>query len=298
MLFATPIGCAEGGKMAGITLTPASKVIAEGKTQQFEATAVFSDGTTLTWTSAVLWTITPDSGVTIGNTFGTYGLVTSVSGTGDFIVTATDAANGISHSVLLHVRRPEISITPANAYLPVNNGSNAKYKHQFAATGTMEISAGTGTTTVDLTSSVTWTTTNDTASVGTGGLVTAGTTTGPTQLIASYAVSNSTVATGETTVNITPTLIDSLLIDSPDTVISRGTTSTIPFTAQGSFVDGSVTAPGLTTPWTWRSLSPAVATIDPATGIATVGIANGSTTITATDPISSATGTQMLTILP
>jgi hypothetical protein len=97
-------------------------------------------------------------------------------------------------------------------------------------------------------------------------------------------------------VNIIGTLLDALIIDTPATVISRATTSTTQFTAQGRFEDGSFTIPGLTTPWIWSSSSPAVATIDRATGIATVGPTNGPTTITATDPISRVTGTQILTV--
>jgi hypothetical protein len=212
MLAATFTGCADGGKMAAIVISPETSVIAEGTTQQFEATAFFSDGTAMAWTTAVAWTITPDEDAagtaTIGTAFGSYGLVTSSSGTGDFTVTATDAANGLRATARVHVRRPDIAITPAKAYMPFNNGVNLNYSHQFTATGTMFISENTGTTIVDLTSSVTWTTVppsdSAAASVAPGGLVTTSTTTtGPVIVNVEYIVSGTVVSTATTTLTVT-----------------------------------------------------------------------------------------------
>lgn len=295
-LIVGTMSCARGGKMTAITVSPASKVIAEGKTQQFEATAIFSDGTVLTWTSVVTWTITPDKDITIGNTFGTYGLVTSTSGTtsgtGDFTVTATDATNGLSSSVVLHVRRPDIAITPANAFIPLG------VSHQFKATGTMVISEGTGTTTVDLTSSATWTIISDIPDIATvgakTGIVTASSTlTGQGLIEAAYLSS-----LGTTTVSIMATPLDNLIIQAPpDTGPISRSTKTIQFLAQGTFQDHSTTAL-LTNPWIWSSSSPNIAGIDAETGLATFGSVDGTTIITAKDPISHLTGTRALTVGP
>jgi hypothetical protein len=151
------ISCRQkGGKLALLEVTPASAIIATGTSQQFAATAIFSDGTALVWTSAANWT-TDNPDVTIGNTFGSYGLTTSssiMSGTTSTVtIKATDIANNISGEATLYVTVPQTITVSPNPIVPYMTTGTS---HQFASTALL--SAGTMTTTQDLTSLATWTT--------------------------------------------------------------------------------------------------------------------------------------------
>ncbi len=288
ILFMTLVaGCQRGGMMYEVSISPSEVVVAEGTSHQFAATAIFTDGSVITWTSAVNWSISPDPGTTgtatIGTSFGYFGLVTSTTGTGDFTVTATDVANNLVATAHIYVREPEIRITPTNAFMPVNNGLNTNYSHQFRATGTMMKSAGTLTTTVDLTSSSTWTVSDVSfASVSASGLVTAGAAPGPASLTATYLTSS-----GTTTVNVIPETLTALVISAPSPTMAPA--ATLQFTAKGTFA----TSPDLdyTSSVTWFSSDTGRATIS-ASGLVsatTDTTKTGQTTITAADPISGKT---------
>ncbi|PSM31767.1 ATP-dependent DNA ligase [Haliangium sp. UPWRP_2] len=74
--------------LLSISVSPNFMSIAKGRTQQFTATATFSDGSTSNVTSMVSWSAAPSSVATISNSAGSQGRATGV-GTGTAIITAS-----------------------------------------------------------------------------------------------------------------------------------------------------------------------------------------------------------------
>lgn len=285
------VSCLHGGKMMSITVTPDPATMANGSTLQFTAIATLSDGQTVNWTQASTWTSSLDSTVTITNTAPSNGLATSLTTAGTsatVTITATDPINGISHSVTVNVADPtSIVVMPVNPYM----GKGAV--HQFTAIAIFS----SPTITQDLTSSpsVTWTPDSNLATLGTTtgsfGLVTANTTTLGTVIIT--ALDTVSGKSGTTQLTVTDTPLSYLTVSPADPIISTGTTTQ--FSAQGTFQDLSKTPSGLTSTWTWSSSKTAIATID-SSGLATAGTTTGTTTITATDPITGAAGITILKV--
>ena len=122
------------GKLAVIEVTPSGTLMAEGDTRQLIATAIFTDGSSLNWTSAATWISSDPSIATVGNTIGTYGLVTAASFTTGFInIQAIDVVNGVSGMATLFVSHTpliEIQVKPVNSTLQVGQPPV-----QFTATG-------------------------------------------------------------------------------------------------------------------------------------------------------------------
>ncbi len=126
--------CINGGKLESISVSPSQAVIAEGTTQQFTATAKFSDGSAIQWTTAADWSSSNPDLASVGKSLGSFGLVTAISATtGSVTVTAKDAANKISGSATLFITRtPLVSIQ----VMPVNEIISAGTTTQFTAEGT------------------------------------------------------------------------------------------------------------------------------------------------------------------
>jgi hypothetical protein len=295
-LLAATIGfvsCAKGGKLIAINVTPADPTIATGTDLQFDAVAIFSNGTAIDWTTAAVWSSSDGASVTMGNALGTFGLATSlVTGTtttGTFTITATDTANHISGTATLTVVDPlSITITPNAPFMAKNT------THQFTATATLADLASGSTTTItqNLTSSPTlsWSVSDNTiATISSTGLISTLNTSGTTTIMA-FDIYSSSTPTATTTLTVTDQPIDSITFTPVTPIISMPTT-TLQFTAQGTFLGGALT-PDLTLSVTWNSSNPAVATIsntEPTIGLASALFSGptgtNSTTITATDPI-------------
>ena len=132
-------------KLVSISVTPTNPVLAQGTSQQFTATGMFSDNSTQDLTSSTTWS-SANSG-TAGITAS--GLATAVAGG---TTTITAKYNGISGSTDLTVNSAtllSIAIIPGDA--SISKGT----KQQFAARG-----AFSDNTTQDLTSSVSWASSN------------------------------------------------------------------------------------------------------------------------------------------
>jgi len=143
-----------------ISVTPANLSIAQGTSQQFAATGIYSDNTTQDLTTSVTWSSSTTSVSAVSNS----GLVTAV-GAGSTSITATDPASGISGSANLTITAAHlvsIEITPVNP--SIARGTT----RQFTATGFFSDS-----TVQDLTSQVIWSS-SDTgiASINVSGLAT------------------------------------------------------------------------------------------------------------------------------
>jgi uncharacterized protein YjdB len=254
--------------LVSIDVTPASPSIAKGTTQQFTATGVFTDASTQDLTTSVSWASSDTAVATISNTAGTEGLATSAA-MGSTTVTATSGA--VSGSTTLTVTAAtlvSIDVTPASP--SVAKGTT----QQFTATGSY-----TDASTQDLTTAVTWSS-SDTAvatisnAAGSEGLAT-GADVGPSTITAT-----SGAVSGSTTLTISAATLVSIDVTPALPGIAKGTTQQ--FTATGVYTDASTQ--DLTTAVTWSSSDTAVATISNAAGsegLAT-GADVGSSTITAT----------------
>lgn len=128
-----------------LSITPPSATIAKGTTQQYVATATFSDDSTQDVTTATTWSSSDTTIATISNAAGSQGLA-SGAGIGD--ATVTGSYSGATASASLSVSAAQlvsIAVTPSNP-------SIAKGLSQpFTATGVY-----TDNSTQDLTTAVTW----------------------------------------------------------------------------------------------------------------------------------------------
>jgi 6-phosphogluconolactonase (cycloisomerase 2 family) len=260
--------------VTSVAVMPSGPSIVAGTTQQFTAMATYSDTSTSDVTSSATWASATTSVATISAT----GLVTGVAA-GASNITAT-FQTVVSTAVTLTVTPApvlqSIAVTPANPTVASPN------TQQFTATGTYL--TGTQSSTQDITSKVTWSSTNTaSATITAAGLATtngSGTTTITTTLGS---------VSGSTTLTVTGTPVVASLVVSPATdTVSVG--STVGYFAVEKLSDGTTRPPTGTI--TWSSNTTATATIGTNNAIA-IAAATGTTVITATE--GSATGTGNLT---
>ena len=182
-----------------IVVTPINPSIANGRTKQFIATGTYSDSTTQIITSLVTWSSSSLPVATISNAAGSNGLATAVA-VGLTTITAIDPATSVTGNTTLTVTNAvlnSIAVTPANPSIAVGA------TQQFVATGTF--SSGP---TQDLTSSVTWSSTNGSVATisnapGSNGLATA-VAAGSTTIM---AIDPITSVTGTTTLTVTAVVV-------------------------------------------------------------------------------------------
>ncbi len=269
--------------LVSLAIGPDAPTIALGTKQQFTATGTFSDSTTQDLTSSVSWLSASTAVATVASS----GLASSVA-IGTSMITARHDATGVFDTTLLTVSSAalvSIDVTPALPSIALGT------KQQFTAIGTYS-----DTTTQDLTASVTWsssvtavaTVSNAGGSVGLATSLSTGTTT----ITATHAA---TSIADTASLMVTAAVLVSLTVAPDLPWLLEG--KTLQFTAIGTYSD--TTTQDLTTSVTWQSSNGAAATISMAggsEGLAT-GVANGTTTITATHAGTSIFDTTTLTIV-
>ena len=253
--------------LVSIGVTPANPSVANGTTKQFNATGVYTDGSSQDLTTAVTWQSANGAVASISNAASSAGLATSAS-VGSTAVSAT--LGSVSGSTMLTVTAAtlvSIGVTPANP--SVANGTTK----QFKATGVY-----TDGTSQDLTTSVTWhSTTVAVASIsnaaGSNGLA--------TPASAGTTVISAVLGTisGSTTLTVTGVTLVSLSVTPSNPTVANGRTQQ--FTATGTYSDGS--SANLTALVTWSVADPSIAAISNAAGSNGLATASGigSTRVTA-----------------
>jgi uncharacterized protein YjdB len=235
--------------LTSIAVTPTTTSIPVGATQQFAATATYSDGTTGNVTTTATWTSSKPTVATVAS-----GLATAVAA-GSTTLTAT--LNGVNGTATLTVTPilSSIAVTPNPAAVSVGA------TQQFTATATYSDNS-----TKIVTGTATWKSSNTSlATVNATGLAT-GVAAGSTTVTASLnGVTSSPATLNVTAVTITP---------NPATFTVGATQQ---FTAKQNNPDGTTT--DITTTANWTSANTAVATV--ASGGLATGDAVGTTTITA-----------------
>ena len=191
-------GCGKSNTITSITVMPSDpQFIAKDTTKQLFVTAHFTDGKFLLFWTQVTWQSSDTTVATVSTT----GLVKALK-EGTAVITAVDIAHpSITNSVTATVTSlTSITIAPLDATISAGTSTQ-----QFTATGTYS-AATPSTAPADLTSSVTWSTSNAAVasisnSTGSNGLATAGTTTGTTTITATDLA---TRMTGTATLTVVP----------------------------------------------------------------------------------------------
>jgi len=169
-----------GPTLTTVTIAPSTPSVAIGKTQQMTATGTYDNGSTETITASASWA---SSDITIA-TVSSAGLVTGIA-SGTATISAT--LNGISGSTTVTItvaNLASISVTPSSQ--TISSGQT----QQFTAIGILQ-----NGNTVDMTSTVTWTSSNIlAATIDDAGLATAKT-------VSSSETTNITAKSGNITSN-------------------------------------------------------------------------------------------------
>ena len=249
--------------LTSIAVAPPAPSIAVGATQQFTATATYSDGTTAPVTTTATWTSANPTAATINSA----GLATAVAA-GSTTVTAS--LNGISGNTTLTVTPSlsSVSVSPNPADIGIGATQQLTATANYSDGTTKPIT--TATWSIDKTA---------VATISPAGLAT-GVAAGSATVTASFSgmKGSAAVNVAAVTISVTP--------DSP----AFATGATQQFTATQKNANGTTT--DVTATATWTSANTAVATIN-ASGLAT-GVASGLTSITAS--LNGVSGTTSITV--
>jgi len=253
--------------LVSIEVTPINASIAVGLPRQFTAIGIYTDNTTQNLTQSVTWSSVNSAIAVISNAQGSYGLARSLTAGTTTIRATSGNVQGSTSLTVTSATLLGLDVTPAIPSIP------AGLQQQFSATGTFSDS-----TTKDMTSEVTWTSTD-------AGVSTVSNATGSKGLAATLIQGTATITatfgmiSGSTLLTVIPATIVTIEVDPFDLNIPRG--SSQQFTAAGIYSDDTVI--DITAEVTWSSSAASVATVGNGTGangIATA-IAPGTATITA-----------------
>jgi hypothetical protein len=241
---------------------------------------VYSDSSTQDLTATALWGTTDNTKVTVSNAAGSQGVATAVAIGTSVISCSSGGFSDTSTVTVAGITITSIVVSPANA--SIAKGVQRQY------TAVANYSDGT---VVDITDQATWTSSNSNiASIsnqaGFEGLVTTSNV-GTTTITANFGGTS-----GGTTLMVTNATCNTITLTPTTPQIAKGTQ--LQFVATCLFSDG--TTQDITTVATWTSSLGSVATISNAggtEGLAT-GVAQGTTTITAS--FQGKTGSTTLTV--
>jgi uncharacterized protein YjdB len=245
--------------LQSIFVTPASPSVAIGQNQQFVATGLYADGSTQDLTSSVSWSSSQPAVTAITSA----GLASGLSGGSTTITAALGTVNATATVSVNSLALVSIAVMPGNASIAL--GTN----QQFAAIGTYADGS-----TLDLTTSVTWSSSVPSVATGNASGLATSASTGQTMITAAAAS-----IIGSSTLTVTSAALVSIALTPTLPPIPLGTTEQ--FAATGTFTDGSTQ--NITDSVQWDSSNGPVATISNAVGsqgLAT-SVATGSSSISA-----------------
>jgi hypothetical protein len=274
--------------LVGLELTPPLAAVPLGYAQAFLATGIYTDGSSMDLTAAVTWSSSVPGVAVLSNAAGSEGLATSLA-VGTTQVAALEPDSGASASATLEVTPAvltEVELAPDQASLALG------FALTFSARGTYSDGSE-----LDLSSMLTWSSSDPAVAAisnapGNEGRATSASL-GTTEIRATDPASQ---VFGATTLTVTPAVLTTLevLPASPSAALGLP----VPFTARGTYSDG--TTQDLGAGVTWSSSEPAVAVVSNAAGsegLATT-LALGTTMITALDPGTLVAGSTVLTVTP
>ena len=265
--------------VTSIVMNPSASTISIGSTQQFTATATYSDNTSAVVNTQVSWTSSNPALVTVSATG-----VATASGSGSATITAT--LSGVTSSAQITVPAPAVPPPPvtltAIAVSPSTSSLAIGATQQFTATGTYSDGS-----TANVTPQVSWTSSNPAlAKVSTTGLA-AGVNPGTVMVTATL---NSKSGSAQITVPQPTFTVTSIALSPSTSSLAVGANQQ--FTATATNSDGSTT--NVTSQVSWSSSNVSLAKVS-ATGFVTA-LSTGSLTITAT--LNGIVGSAQVTVPP
>jgi len=253
--------------LVSIAVTPNPLNLPLGLTLPLKATATYGDKSTQDVTTSATWTVGDSSIATVGNVGTAAGQVTGMK-VGSTTVTAT--LSGISGSATVTVANPNlvsIAVAPATATVSAGN------TQAFTATGTYDNS-----TTLDITTQVTWSSSNIAVAQVSNAAGTNGLATSLTRGTATITASMQGVQ-GTATLTVTAPTLVAITLTPASATIAVGATQA--YTVRAVYANGTT---GPLTGASWSSSSTGVATIaaggGPGGGATATGVGAGTTTIT------------------
>ena len=263
--------------LVSIAVTPNPLTLPQNLTLPLKATATYGDQSTQDVTTSATWTVADSSVATVGNLGTAAGQVTGLKANSSTTVTAT--LSGKSGSATVNVIAPtltSITVTPATATISAGD------TQAFTATGTYQGS----TTGVDITTQVTWSSSN----IAVAQVSNAAGTNGVASGLTSPARGNTVTITaalngvqGTATLTVTAPVLVAIMVRPATATIIVGDTQA--YTVRGVYANGTT---GALTGVSWSSSSTGVATIAAGGGggggggATATGVGPGTTTITAT----------------
>ena len=282
-----------GAKLMSLSVSPADPAVAKNTGQQLTATGIYSDNTTRDVTAYVIWSSSDTTVASVGNNpdssqvdaFQSAMAAPSVDNPGHAYAKAVGKAT-ITATAGDTTASTTLTVTPATLVsievTPTNPSIAKGTTQQFIATGTFS-----DNTTQDMTSTVTWSSSN----IGVSTINNAG-------LAASTGTGSATIAatsgsvSGSATLTVTAAVLVSLAVTPPNPSVAKGTNQQ--FIATGTFSDN--TTQNLTTAALWSSSDASVADISNTAGSngLTTTATVGSATIMAS--VSGISGSSTLTV--
>lgn len=265
-------GAPGSATLTSIDVTPAAVSVAANATQSFAASGHYSDGTTKDVSATAQWV---SSNTTIASVDAT-GMAKGLKNGAATITASISSIHGTANLTVTSagVNLTSIAILPQVSSVPLNT------MQQFSAIGTYSDGSSR-----DVTSLVTWGSSSTvTATIDTNGVLTA---------VAAGSTTVSAVLNGITQsllITVSTPAISSISVTPVGLTLAIGINQQYVVTA--FYTDGS--SADLQSGASWTSSSPAVATVDSASGMATT-VGPGTTTLTAT--VGAFTDTSDLTVV-
>lgn len=254
--------------LTAIAVTPAGSSIAQGLTSHFTAIGTYSDHSTRDLTTSVTWSSSDAAIMAISSAPGFEGLGTARHVGSARISASLGTVSGSADATVTNAALVSISVTPTNP--SVANGLT----RQFTATGLY-----TDQSTQDLTSVVTWGSSDPAVATISNAAHSRGLATAGSVGTATISAALGTVS-GTTTLTVTAATLVSIAITPDAGPLNLGLTRQ--FNATGTYTDHSTQ--NLTSAVTWASSSPSFASISNVSasrGLVT-SVSVGTTTISAT----------------
>jgi hypothetical protein len=245
-----------------LAVTPSGARVPAGVAQRLAATGAYSDGSTQDLTASATWSSSVTTVAAVSNAPGREGLVTALGAGATTIAAAVGAVAGSAPLTVTAATLASLDVQPATTVL------GAGQTLQYRATGTF-----TDASTRDLTSAVTWSSSDVAVAVVSGAPGAEGLAKGLAPGVATVTAQLGSVSQGAT-LQIAAPVLASVVVSPHVASVPKGLSQT--FTAQAVYSDGS--SQDVTGSASWTTLDPSVAA---AAGSEVQGIAVGVTQVEA-----------------
>ncbi len=230
--------------LLSIAVTPATPTIAKGLTLQFTATGTFSDGTTRDLTTQVTWSAGDGAIASLSNADGSRGRALAL-GTGNTAIDATLGSISGGASLTVTAAVPvSIGVTPASPSVPRG------LSQRLTATGVY-----TDGSTADLTSQVTWTSSDASRAQVSNGAGSEGLAQAVNPGTATITATKGSLS-GTTQLTVTPAVLQQLTLTPPSPSVAAGLGTSL--VATGLYSDASTQ--DLSASASWSSSDATIAT--------------------------------------